>query len=205
MKMVPGVYATKLGGGNGDARISIRGFQQENIALLLNGIPVSSMENGLVYWSNWAGLGDATQTIQVQRGLGASRVALNSVGGTINIITKSTEAKKGGSIRYAVSDFGNHKTTLSLSSGKLKNDYAITFLGSRTSGPGYVDATASNAWAWFLTISKRINSTHTLVFTGLGSPERHGQRNYGLTKEEYDNPQLTFRSGLVAESLPSRL
>lgn len=187
MKMVPGVYATKLGGGNGDARISIRGFQQENIALLLNGIPVSSMENGLVYWSNWAGLGDATQTIQVQRGLGASRVALNSVGGTINIITKSTEAKKGGSIRYAVSDFGNHKTTLSLSSGKLKNDYAITFLGSRTSGPGYVDATAINAWAWFLTISKRINSTHTLVFTGLGSPERHGQRNYGLTKEEYDN------------------
>lgn len=94
MKLVPGVYATKLGGGQGDARISIRGFQQENIALLLNGVPVSSVENGLVYWSNWAGLGDATQTIQVQRGLGASRVALNSVGGTINIITKSTEAIK---------------------------------------------------------------------------------------------------------------
>jgi len=186
MKMVPGVYATKLGGGNGDARISIRGFQQENIALLLNGVPVSSIENGLVYWSNWAGLSDATQTIQVQRGLGASRVALNSVGGTINIITKSSEAETGGSIRYAVSDYGNQKTTISLSSGVLKNNYAITFLGSRTKGPGYVDATAVDAWSWFLTVSKEINKSHKLVFTGLGSPERHGQRNYGLTKDQFD-------------------
>lgn len=185
MKMVPGVYATKLGGGTGDARISIRGFQQENIALLLNGIPVSSIENGLVYWSNWAGLGDATQTIQVQRGLGASRVALNSVGGTINIITKSTEALKGGSIRYAVSDFGNAKTTLSLSSGKMDNGYAVTFLGSHTKGPGYVDATGVDAWAYFLTISKQINKRHSIVFTGLGAPERHGQRTLGLTNEQY--------------------
>jgi len=203
MKMVPGVYATKLGGGTGDARVSIRGFQQENIALLLNGVPVSSVENGLVYWSNWAGLGDATQTIQVQRGLGASRVALNSVGGTINIITKSTEAMKGGSLRYAVSDFGNHKTILSLSSGRLKNDFSVTFLGSRTAGPGYVDATAVNAWAYFLTISKEFGKSHKLVFTGLGSPERHGQRNYGLTNEQYEkygvkyNPNWGMFNGKV--------
>ncbi|MFH1118754.1 MAG: TonB-dependent receptor plug domain-containing protein [Bacteroidota bacterium] len=186
MKMVPGVYATKLGGGTGDARISIRGFQQENIALLLNGVPVSSVENGLVYWSNWAGLGDATQTIQVQRGLGASRVALNSVGGTINIITKSSEARKGGSFRYAVSDYGNQKTILSLSTGRLKNDFSVTFLGSRTAGPGYTDACGVDAWAYFLTISKEISKSQKLVFTGLGSPERHGQRNYGLSNEQYE-------------------
>lgn len=203
MKLVPGVYATKLGGGTGDARISIRGFQQENIALLLNGVPVSSVENGLVYWSNWAGLGDATQTIQVQRGLGASRVALNSVGGTINIITKSTEAKKGGSLRFSMSDYGNHKTTLSLSSGKLSNGYAITFLGSHTEGPGYTDATAVNSWAYFLTISKEINDRQSLVFTALGAPERHGQRTYGLTKEQYDlfgnkyNPDWGIFNGKV--------
>jgi iron complex outermembrane recepter protein len=185
MKMVPGVYATKLGGGTGDARISIRGFQQENIALLLNGVPVSSVENGLVYWSNWAGLGDATQTIQVQRGLGASRVALNSVGGTINIITKSSEATKGGSIRFSMSDYGNHKTTLSLSTGRLENNFAVTFLGSHTEGPGYVDATGVNSWAWFLTISKQISKRQSLVFTGLGAPERHGQRTNGLTYDQY--------------------
>ncbi len=186
MKLVPGVYATKLGGGTGDARISIRGFQQENIALLLNGVPVGSVENGLVYWSNWAGLGDATQTIQVQRGLGASRVALNSVGGTINIITKGSGSRKGGSIKYSMSDFGNQKTIISLSTGQTDNGFALNFLGSYTNGPGYVDATHVKAYAYFLNISKQINSRQSLVFTALGAPERHGQRTYGLTNEEYN-------------------
>lgn len=185
MKMVPGVYATKLGGGTGDARISIRGFQQENLGLLLNGVPVSSIENGLVYWSNWAGLGDATQTIQVQKGLGASKVAVNSVGGTINIITKSTEAEKGGVLRHSFTNYGNQKTSLSLSTGLTDNGLAITFLGSRTTGPGYIDATGVDAWAWYISASKQINPKHLLVFTGMGAPERHGQRTFGLTQEQY--------------------
>lgn len=185
MKMVPGVYATKLGGGTGDSRISIRGFQQENLGLLLNGVPVSSVENGLVYWSNWAGLGDATQNIQVQKGLGASKVAVNSVGGTINIITKTTEAEKGGVLRHSFTNYGNQKTSLSLSTGLSDKGLAVTFLGSRTSGPGYIDATAVDAWAWFISVSKQINPRHLLVFTGMGAPERHGQRTYGLTQEQY--------------------
>ncbi len=186
MKSVPGVYPTRYGGGSGDARISIRGFKQENIALLLNGIPVSSVENGLVYWNNWIGLTEATQTIQVQRGLGASKVALNSVGGTINIITKTTENIKNASIKYSITNYGNSKTTLALSSGKLNNGYVITFLGSKTTGTGYVDATYVDAWAYFLTISKDFGKNHKLVFTGLGAPEKHGQKNLKLSQIEID-------------------
>jgi hypothetical protein len=90
------------------------------LGLLFNGVPV---ENGLVYWSNWAGLGDATQTIQVQKGLGASRVALNSVGGTINIITKTTEASKGGILRHSFTSYGNKKTSLSQSIGLTEKGF----------------------------------------------------------------------------------
>jgi len=57
LNQTPGVYATSQGGGAGDARISIRGFSQRNIAVMVDGIPVNHMENGQVYWSNgfvWA-------------------------------------------------------------------------------------------------------------------------------------------------------
>lgn len=192
MKMVPGVYPTRTGGGSGDAEVNVRGFEQENVALLLNGIPISSVENGLVYWNNWIGLSDATRTIQVQRGLGASNVALNSVGGTINIVTKTTEAEKGGSISYSQSSYGNSKLTLALSSGKMKNGVAVNFLGSRTQGPGYVDATYVDAWAYYLSVSKEFNSRHKLVFTALGAPERHGQRNLRLSQNEIDIHGLKF-------------
>jgi len=47
----PGVYATEQGGGAGDARINIRGFDQRNVAVMINGVPVNDMENGWVYWS----------------------------------------------------------------------------------------------------------------------------------------------------------
>jgi len=97
LKSTPSVYATKSGGGFGDARINIRGFDQTNIAVMINGIPVNDMENGRVFWSNWAGLADVTKMTQIQRGLGASKLAINSVGGTINIITKTTDQKQGGS------------------------------------------------------------------------------------------------------------
>lgn len=186
MKMVPGVYATRTGGGSGDARLSLRGFKQENVELLLNGVPITSVENGLVYWNNWIGLADATQMIQIQKGLGASKVALNSIGGTINIITKSTEVQKGGSIKHSFTDYGNHKTTLRLSTGLMKNGWAITFLGSKTKGSGYVDATYVNGYAYFLSASKQFGKNHKLIFTALGNPENHGQRNFMLTQNEVD-------------------
>ncbi len=192
MKMMPGVYPTRVGGGSGDAEVNIRGFEQENVALLLNGIPISSVENGLVYWNNWIGLADATRSIQVQRGLGVSNVALNSVGGTINIVTKTTEATKGGSLGYSMTSYGNTKLNLSLSTGLMKNGVAVSFLGSRTKGPGWVDATYVDAWAYFLSVSKQFNSRHTLVFTALGAPERHGQRTLKLSQQEIDRHGLKF-------------
>jgi len=192
MKAIPGVYASRTGGGSGDASVNIRGFQQENVALLLNGVPISSVENGLVYWNNWLGLAEATQQIQVQRGLGASKVAMNSIGGTINIITKTTDVEPGGSLKYSITDYGNQKATLMLSSGRLKNNMAVTFLGSRFTGPGYADATYVNGWAYYLSISKEFNKNHMLVFTVLGNPEKHGQRNFKLSKAETDQFGLRY-------------
>ena len=55
LNSTPGVYATQQGGGDGDARITIRGFNQRNVAVMIDGIPVNDMENGWVYWSNWFG------------------------------------------------------------------------------------------------------------------------------------------------------
>ncbi len=192
LKQIPGIYATREGGGSGDARVSLRGFRQENIALLLNGIPISSVENGLVYWNNWIGLADATKMIQVQKGLGASKVALNSLGGTINIITKSTETKQGGSIQHSMTSYGNQKTTFNFSTGLLNNGWAMTFLGSRTSGDGYVDATYVDGWSYFLSAGKQFGTKHKIILTLLGAPEKHGQRNFKLTQAEVDQHGIKF-------------
>ena len=94
MKYAPGVHPNRQGGSWADSEIFVRGFDNTNVATLINGIPVNDMENGTVYWSNWASLSEVASVVQVQRGIGATKLSAPSVGGTINIITKGIETKK---------------------------------------------------------------------------------------------------------------
>ncbi len=185
LKSTPSVYATKAGGGYGDGRINLRGFDSNNIGVLINGVPINDMESGKVYWSNWAGLSDVTRTMQVQRGMGASKLALSSVGGTINIVTQSTEAKEGGVATYSMGNDGFSKKSFTVSTGMLKNGWAVTMSGARTSGDGYVKGTAFDGYSYFLNVSKRINDQHQLSYTVFGAPQWHNQRFTRSTIQTY--------------------
>ena len=177
LKSTPGVYATKEGGGFGDSRINLRGFESANIAVMINGVPMNDMEWGGVYWSNWAGLGDVTRLMQVQRGLGASKVAAPSLGGSINIVTNSTDAKKGGSVSYGIGNDNYNKVSFSVSTGLTENNWAISLLGAKTTGDGYIQGTEFESYSYFVNISKRLNEDHHLSFTAFGAPQKHNQRN----------------------------
>ncbi len=176
LKFTPSVYATKDGGGYGDSRINLRGFDSNNIGVLINGVPVNDMENGRVYWSNWAGLSDVTSTMQVQRGLGASRLAISSVGGTINIITRSTDAQRRGTFSTALGSDGYSKQSLTLSTGLLENGWAATVSGARNVGNRYVNGLDYEGWSYFINVSNRVNRNHTLSLTAFGAPQTHNQR-----------------------------
>lgn len=196
LNSTPAVYATKSGGGIGDSRVNIRGFAQNNVAVMINGIPVNDMENGWVYWSNWAGLGDAVSNIQVQRGLGASKLAINSVGGTINLITKSTEAKESTFAQFDVTSYGRVKALYGHNTGRLDNDSAFSVVLSTTQGSGYVEGTFVNAYSYFLSYSKEFGDNHRIVFTGVGAPQEHGQRDRMLTRDEVAQYGTKFNKDL---------
>ena len=185
LKSTPGVYATKSGGGFGDGRINLRGFNSENVAVLINGVPVNDMENGRVFWSNWAGLGDVTSSMQVQRGLGAARVAVPSVGGTINILTKTTDMEEGGNIKTTLANDGYNKFGVTYSTGLMDSGYAATVSVAKTDGDGYVRGTQFNSVSYFLNVSKEINDQHKISFTAFGAKQRHGQRQNRQLIETY--------------------
>jgi outer membrane receptor protein involved in Fe transport len=177
LKSTPSVYASKAGGGFGDSRISIRGFDQKNIAVMINGVPINDMENSAVFWSNWAGLSDVTSAMQVQRGLGASKLAISSVGGTINIVTKTSDMKEGGSIS---SSFGNDnylKAQASYNTGVMKNGLSASVLFSRTEGNGYVDGTQFEGYNYFIALGYKASDKHSFQFTFTGAPQWHDQRS----------------------------
>ena len=194
LRSTPSIYVTKQGGGFGDARINVRGFDQRNTAVMINGIPVNDMENGWVYWSNWAGLSDVTSKIQVQRGLSASKLAVPSIGGSINIITNAADMKKGGKAGIMIGNDGFSKYSLVLSTGLGKNGWAFTIQGTHTRGNGYIDGTKFRGYSYFLSLSKEINKNHSLGFTFLGAPQWHHQHSYANAYTDYEKYGYRYNS-----------
>ena len=194
LNTTPSVYATKGGGGFGDSRINVRGFDQRNTAVMINGVPVNDMENGAVYWSNWAGLSDVTSAMQVQRGLGSSKLAIASVGGTINVLTRAADKKKQGNVLLSVGNDGYHKSMFSYNTGKYESGWSSSILMSRTAGSMYADGTAFEGYNYYFALGFNPSAKHDFQFTITGAPQWHNQRafqskisdhiKYGGTEEE---------------------
>lgn len=188
MNKTPGVYATKQGGGYGDSRISLRGFDQRNTSFLINGQPVNDMENGWVYWSNWQGLTDVASGIQVQRGLGASKLAVPSVGGTVSIFTKSAEKQQGGSITQMIGNDGYIKTTAAYNTGVNDKGWSSSYLLTKWSGNGYVYNTSGAGWTYFAAVGYTPEgSAHSLNLSLLGAGQWHHQRDVWVSIRDYEN------------------
>ena len=201
LNMTPSVYATQQGGGAGDARINIRGFNQRNIAVMINGVPQNDMENGWVYWSNWDGVGDASHSIQMQRGLSAVNLATPSIGGTMNIITDPTAASKGGFVKQEVGAGSFLKTSLNYNTGLIGGNLALSTTIVRKTGEGVIDKTWTDAWAYYLGASYQMNDANRFEIYAIGAPQRHGQNLYKQNLGAYDSEFATSIEGYDATAV----
>ncbi len=186
MKTTPSVYATKQGGGYGDSRINVRGFDQRNVSIIINGQPVNDMENGWVYWSNWAGLQDIASGIEIQRGVGASRLAVPSVGGTINIVTKTTDSRQGGFVKFGVGNAGYLKGAAGVNTGKGKSGWSLSMLLGGWKGNGYVDGTKGQGMNYLVGVGYEPNEKNSFNFSIIGASQWHHQRDQELSIRDYE-------------------
>ena len=185
IKSTPSVYVSNQSGGFGDSQMFLRGFDQTNTAFLLNGQPINGMEDGRIYWSNWSGMSDVANAIQVQRGLGSSKLAISSVGGTVNIVSRAAGRKEGGFARFMTGNDSYFKGTLSYDSG-LKGKWAYSFLVDHWQGHRkYANGTAGQGQNYFVGIGFVPNDKHSFNFLLTGAPQWHDQ-NFSKSLEDYE-------------------
>ena len=192
---VPGVMTSQGTGGYGDGRVSIRGFSSTsgngNVAYTINGIPVNDPETGTLYWSDFAGITDATRSIQVQRGLGASKIIVPSFGGTVNVTTRTTDQQAGGYAYEGIGSDGWNKTAILVATGLDKNGWAATFSGSRVMGAYPYDGSSFLGYNYFFDLTKVISPSQTLSLNLIGGTQTHGQRFEQTLAEYQAAPQGT--------------
>lgn len=177
LNSTPGVYATQDGSDNSGPSITIRGFKQRNVSVMIDGIPVNDMENGRVFWNNWFGLDMVTQTMQVQRGLGASKLALPAIGGTVNILTQGIESKQKTRVKQEVTTLGRLRTSVGHTTGRTEKGWGFTLAGSFLTDNGFADQTYSDSWFYYVKAQKELGN-HVLSLSVMGSPSENGTRGY---------------------------
>ena len=186
LKSTPSVQNVKAGG-FGDGQMFLRGFDQTNTAFLLNGQPINGMEDGKMYWSNWSGVMDVANAIQVQRGLGSSKLAISSVGGTVNIVTKTIDNKEGGYVRQTIGNNAYTKTTAYYSTGVSEKGWSFSGMFGHWQGDGYVDNTHGQGQTYFLSVGYQPNENNTFNFLLTGAPQWHAAAGRGSIQTFLDN------------------
>lgn len=176
MKNTPSVYVSNQSGGFGDSQIFLRGFDQTNTAFLLNGQPINGMEDGRMYWSNWSGMSDVANAVQIQRGLGSSKLAISSVGGTVNIISKAADKQKGGFVRFLGGNDSYVKSTISYDTGVNDKGWAFSVLLDHWQAHRkYSIGTAGQGQNYMFAVGYKPNEKHAFNFLLTGAPQWHDQ------------------------------
>lgn len=114
-----------------------------------------------------------------------SKLAISSVGGTINVVTRSSDMKEGGSF---VSSFGNAnylKVQGSYNTGLLKNGLSASILLSSTQGDGYIDGTKFEGQNYYIALGYKPNAKHDIQFSFTGAPQWHNQRSTWINIATY--------------------
>ncbi len=150
---VPGVFAySDAGGLVGNAHLTIRGFDQKRIGVMINGIPLNDPEDHNVYWVNMPDFVESTSDIQFQRGVGSSLYGISTFGGSLNMQTNSITKENRTEF---FSTFGSYSTyKAGIKTSQKFGDYSTNIRFSKIASDGYRDNSASDLWSVFTNLSR---------------------------------------------------
>jgi len=190
---LPGVYAySDAGNGIGYSYLSIRGFPQRRISVLVNGVPLNDPESHEVYWIDHPDLAASASEIQVQRGVGPALYGAAALGGAVSVETSPfTEAPRFAAT-VAAGSFATRRVMLEGNSGLLDNRWNLYGRYSRVETDGYRDQSDSRLWAYTFA-ARRTTATQSFRVNLYGGPEETHLAYLGV-------PRTTLAGGLTGDA-----
>ncbi|HMN17369.1 MAG TPA: TonB-dependent receptor [Ignavibacteriaceae bacterium] len=127
LKFLPGVYVTTTS--KNESRIYLRGYDQRQITIFLDGVPIYEPYSGLVDLSNLPK--SSIEKITISKGMPSLAYGPNSMGGTVNFITKSRMDE---TVSLRLESGAAHSTSLVLGNGFENFYYSLAAGYSRSDG-----------------------------------------------------------------------
>ncbi len=175
LQNVAGIYTSSLGNQFGNSRLNIRGFGQEHLSVLVNGISLNYPDSRNFNWSARAGFRETLANIQIQKGTSSNLHYSPFGGGSLNILTMPASQLAGGSVGFEYGAGEYMRSTVKVHSGLLNEKVAISLSGVRETSNGIINGTWADTWAYYLSLTYAVSEKHRFEVYAMGAPQRHGQ------------------------------
>ncbi|MBN2279711.1 MAG: TonB-dependent receptor [Candidatus Marinimicrobia bacterium] len=141
LAMEPGIYSySESGNGTGYSYVSIRGFDQSRIAVMLDNVPLNDNESHQVYWVDHGDILADARDVQIQRGIGNSLYGAAAFGGSINVQTQIAKPEAEMEIKAGYGSYNTQKYSARFNSGqKFGRNLSVHARVSSISSEGYRD------------------------------------------------------------------
>jgi iron complex outermembrane receptor protein len=169
MNFLPSVVTTSdAGAGIGYTGIRVRGSDATRVNVTINGIPYNDSESHGTFWVNMPDFTSSTESIQLQRGVGASTNGAGAFGASLNILTDAVSEDAFATISSSIGSFGTLRNNLKFSTGLLNNQIEVSGRLSKLNSDGYVDRARVDMDSYFLQAAYKDENTliKALLFGG---------------------------------------
>ncbi len=144
------VANSDAGNGIGYTGLRVRGSDATRVNVTINGVPVNDAESQGTFWVNMPDLVSSVNSIQLQRGVGASSNGAGAFGASLNLETTALNEKPYAQVMASGGSFNTLRTTLAAGSGLIAKKFAIDVRGSQITSDGYIDRAASTLRSYYL-------------------------------------------------------
>ncbi len=177
---------SESGSSVGYSYLTIRGFDQRRISILINGIPQNDPEDHQVYWVDISDITSSVEDIQIQRGIGTALYGASSIGGVVNIKTIDFFKRKFFNLSGGYGSYESKRFSMEYSSGSLEGGLGFYGKLSKIKTEGYRDLSWSDHWSYFLSAGKIFGKDAVLKINAYGSPIRNHLAYLGAERAYID-------------------
>ena len=150
MELEPSVVVTGENGMTGETKISIRGVSASRINVNLNGITLNDAESQEVFWYNIPNLGGMAQSLQIQRGVGASTGGSPAFGAAMNLQTLNAQSKPYANLDFSYGSWNTMQRGISAGTGIDKHGLSLDMAYNGTSSDGFIRGSGADQQSLFL-------------------------------------------------------
>jgi len=173
------IYYSDSGNGIGYNYLTLRGFDQRRVSVLVNGVPQNDPEDQNVYWLDFPDFAANLQDVQVQRGAGSGFYGPAAIGGSVNLVTSVFRPRAEVRVETGGGSFGTRKSAVELNSGLVDGSYAFYGRYSKLLSDGYRRDSWVDFTSYYLGAARYDEHMSTRLHV-YGGPIEDGLAYYGV-------------------------